>query len=1275
VGRGSAGFGLDNKSKRFRAATRRRQLHLAIAVGCLVAGGDCAAATSAAAQERAYFAGGRILTVVDAQSHAVLNTIPLAGQAAEAAVTADGARAYVLFDAGLATVDLRTAVTSDVMPLAAGEDASFYDLAITANGERAVLVETTDGGRAVVWVIDTAQRSLLHGVQVGTSQPDSGVDSLALSTDGTRIYALVSQADDDDGDNASRSLVEIDAQSGSITRSAPLEGTWGSGLAIVGDRVAYVGGADGVSVVDLTTMSVSGSIPVSVNGVTGIRSGSSGQSLFAWSGRNVFILDSQRLQVQRTLTLDASIADLAVRSDGNELYAALSQAPAEIVTLPANAPDAIARTAVRAEQVVVAPAPVGDWPLPSPCPSPTPGGLRSYRAFVASGAALTLSEIDTGSPAVTAVDRYGSSPVSDLIAPADGSALYGLAANGLLEFDPAVGRAVGRIGLSSDWDGATQVAASRDGNTFWLARWSTLARLDRSGELQQITYPFDGEFKSIALSADGRAVWLTVDDYSTANSGQLYVVDPSTLAVLRAVEIYGGVQGVTGGADGQRVYVATGNYSVAVVDASAGRVVATIATTTRASAIALSPDGAFLYVTGDSALSVLDTSALREVASVSLGDGESGGLVAVTPDGQRALVTTNDVGHLAVVDLSRLAIVALLPVGEAPSGLVILPDAWTPPPTPTPQVHRSPGPRRPCLFTAHDAGSAATDGTVSVIDPIQRGVAGSIRVGQWSTDPASDGSHGYDAVSSVAAGPDGTRLYATTQAYSGGAGSLVAVDSASHAVVNRLSVGVHPVGVAITADESRAYVLNVDQWASVSIVDLVDWHLLANIPVPAAFGRVALSGDSRYLYVRRRHCESGPEAPFDCVSALDTATNQLADAIPTSGIDGLFTLSPDGSRLYVDTLFNGAYVLGIADLSSQTVIGGIDITAADSDIAVSPDGHTLLGTSSSDPGTVAIIDVDGRVVRSTLAAGAFPESPVFGPSGESAYVTSRNGGIFELDVAGGRIAHGIATAGDVTDLVASMIDGSCDAGAPFGPSPTIPPTATPTPTWGPPPTLTPVVWDCGQYPNGCVDIEVGTASGAPGSTVQIDVRLSTAGWSVAGLQSDILFGPLFSVGDAQETACRVNPGIDKGSTAFGVLPAQCAAGECTRLRALVLAVDNVAPISDGSVLYTCDVTIGINAPPGTYPLAIGNVGASDPTGQSLPVSGVDGAVRVTVGDSPAAPAARNLSAEAGAGCAISPSGSSENRSAVGAIAMLLAAARLGVRRRSAGRSRIEIGLR
>jgi MYXO-CTERM domain-containing protein len=148
---------------------------------------------------------------------------------------------------------------------------------------------------------------------------------------------------------------------------------------------------------------------------------------------------------------------------------------------------------------------------------------------------------------------------------------------------------------------------------------------------------------------------------------------------------------------------------------------------------------------------------------------------------------------------------------------------------------------------------------------------------------------------------------------------------------------------------------------------------------------------------------------------------------------------------------------------------------------------------------------------------------------------------------------------------------------------------------------------------GAVDtlISVGSAEGNAGQQVQFNVTLTTT-QQVAGTQNDIAFDPLTPIGanTSNRPLCAVNPDISKGGTSFAFQPSGCAAGECTGVRALVLALDNVDPIPTGSVMYSCQVVIDGEATEGNYPLTCTNAGASDPAGVALQAQCSNGQISV-----------------------------------------------------------------
>lgn len=179
---------------------------------------------------------------------------------------------------------------------------------------------------------------------------------------------------------------------------------------------------------------------------------------------------------------------------------------------------------------------------------------------------------------------------------------------------------------------------------------------------------------------------------------------------------------------------------------------------------------------------------------------------------------------------------------------------------------------------------------------------------------------------------------------------------------------------------------------------------------------------------------------------------------------------------------------------------------------------------------------------------------------------------------------------------------------------------------------------------GGVVVSLENTSGAPGQAVTVVATLRTGGAGVAGVQNDISFDPTsLSIASRQACAsnnsfactsgaecapgdtcvlvpdCMVNPAINKEATAFGFLPPGCVGTGCNGIRALVFSLQNTLPISDGAQLYSCTFDINPGTTPGPYPLVIDGVFASDPEGNDVPTTGLNGLIAVAEPPTPTIP--------------------------------------------------------
>jgi ELWxxDGT repeat protein len=218
-------------------------------------------------------------------------------------------------------------------------------------------------------------------------------------------------------------------------------------------------------------------------------------------------------------------------------------------------------------------------------------------------------------------------------------------------------------------------------------------------------------------------------------------------------------------------------------------------------------------------------------------------------------------------------------------------------------------------------------------------------------------------------------------------------------------------------------------------------------------------------------------------------------------------------------------------------------------------------------------------------------------------------------------------------LPVSALPEVCTSGCPAVPTPPPTPTPTTTPTASPTP-------PCGspQDRSACTHISIGSADGHAGDVVTVQVTLHALGQPVAGVQSDIAFDlqtPISARADGVPD-CAVNADIHKDATAFAFQPPGCTYGtDCTGFRALVLATDNIDPIADGSLLYTCTVHIASDALPGTYGVRLSGIIVADPQGDPFSAKGANGTIRV-LGSADAVAAAAPPQATTRGGCQMLP---------------------------------------
>ena len=293
-------------------------------------------------------------------------------------------------------------------------------------------------------------------------------------------------------------------------------------------------------------------------------------------------------------------------------------------------------------------------------------------------------------------------------------------------------------------------------------------------------------------------------------SGDLTVIDPQARRVIGRVALGKRPRGIVASPDGRLLYIALSGSPVAgpgvdqstlppadkaadgiaVFDIASGRVLRVFRGISDPETVAVSPDGNRLYVASEDTgqLVVIDARSGGRTAALPVG-GEPEG-VAVSPDGSLVYATSEEDSVVAVVDTARNVVRARVPVGLRPRNAVFTPSG-----------------ERAFVPGENDASVTAID--VRSDRPVARA-----RIEGENSRPMG-----------IAMPGDGSQLFVTT----GRGRELVRLDPATLRVTGRAAVGQRPWGLALTRDGRYAFTANGPS-NDVTMVDTRTMQIVARFP-------------------------------------------------------------------------------------------------------------------------------------------------------------------------------------------------------------------------------------------------------------------------------------------------------------------------------------------------------------------------------------------------------------------------------------------------------------
>lgn len=397
--------------------------------------------------------------------------------------------------------------------------------------------------------------------------------------------------------------------------------------------------------------------------------------------------------------------------------------------------------------------------------------------------------------------------------------------------------------------------------------------------------------------------------------------------------------------------------------ASADSLTGTIPTGVSPGGIAMSPDGATLYVTEQvgRSVKVIDVASGLVTGSIAVGSWPAG--VAFAPDGTRAYVANSLDATVSVINVASGLEIAVYPTGADPRQVAVSPDSKT----------VVVGNYQGGSVTVLDAGLGVThtvvvgafpwgvaiaadgsrafssnngSGSVSVIDLASLTVVGTIPV-----------ANPFDLVAS----PDGGSVYVGAM----GSASIEVIDAAAGVLSSSIAMGFGPYYVNITPDGAKLLVLfNGGANAGLYTVDLASSTVGPAIAVGVSATDLTAAPDSRTAYVA-----SGTDVYVVDLDIVPTLAPALSAPSGALGTPYSFATARRGSPAPVFALTAGALPPGVTLNTATGLVSGTPTAVGTSAFSITATSAAGSATVSYSVVVVAALAATGVVALPALALG------------------------------------------------------------------------------------------------------------------------------------------------------------------------------------------------------------------------------------------------------------------------------------------------------------------
>ncbi len=282
-------------------------------------------------------------------------------------------------------------------------------------------------------------------------------------------------------------------------------------------------------------------------------------------------------------------------------------------------------------------------------------------------------------------------------------------------------------------------------------------------------------------------------------------------------------------------------------------------------------------------------------------------------------------------------------------------------------------------FTAVNPGSSPVTATVTVT-PKNAGYA---YVANFTTNNVSVINTGTNSVIKTisvgvspigtAISPDGGTVYVTNS----GSNTISVINAATNTVTATIKTPGGPAGIAISPDGTKLYVAIFD-FSDVLVINTTNDNIISTLGVGQNPEDVVLSADGNHLYVSNTGSNT--------ITAIDISNNYLTTNIAVGINPYGIAVSSAGDYVYVANY--GSNNISIINTANNTVVSTINVGNDPRELAISPDGNNLYVTNKT-PGTVTDYNTKTNTITSVISVGSNPTGINITKDGSIAYVTNQ----------------------------------------------------------------------------------------------------------------------------------------------------------------------------------------------------------------------------------------------------------------------------------------------